>query len=270
MAYSVELVGSREATGGPSPSIVLRYLIVGTDDDALVRALTNAASPVTYGSLVKSQIHTSEEGEEFWHGDVQYSQRKQGNPGDIEWAFEMSAAPATHLSTSLETVAKYPATAPDFKQFLNVRKDGNDLTPDGLDADVATSLTWSETHYLTFASFTPAYIAKLYALRGRVNDDAWRVYAKGEVRLLSVSGSPKGEYVVPLTFRFEAIPNETNIVIGAVTVTAKEGHEYLWVYGEMKEDATAKCKVIQPQGAYVEKIYEYGDFSSIGLPDPWA
>ena len=269
-AYSVELVGSREGTQGPNPSLVLRYLIRGTDDDVLVRALANAGSPVTYDQLLKQQIHTQQEGEEWWLADVQYGTSQLGEAGSVQWSFEIGGGGSQHISQSLETVGKYvnSGTAPDFKGAIGVRRDGNGQAVDGLDIDL-TTFAWSETHHIAYALVTPAYINTLYLLRGKVNDAAWRIFSKGEVRLISVSGSARGQRTVPITFGFEASHNTTGLTVGDITGIAKEGWQYLWTFYEDVEDQTAKELVKNPKAAYVERIHEYGDFADLGLPDPW-
>ncbi len=39
----------------------------------------------------------------------------------------------------------------------------------------------------------------------------------------------------------------------------------MWVRYEDSEDATAKALVKKPVAVYVEKVYEYGDFSGLGI-----
>lgn len=270
-AYTVELVGSREGTQGPNPSLILRYAVHNTDDDYRVRALANAASPPVYDLLVKQRIHTEQEGFGVWFADVEYGPAKLGEPGTVEWSFEIGGGGSQHITQSLTTANKYAAVGapPDFKEAIGVRRDGNGLAVDGLDIDV-TTFAWSETHHLAYNQVTPAYINTLYLLRGRVNDDVWRIFGKGEVRLVSISGSARGEWTVPLTFNFEASHNVTNLKIGDIVGIDKEGWHYLWTFYEDTEDLTANALVKNPKAVYIEQVYEYGDFSQLGLPDPWG
>lgn len=268
--YSVELVGSREGTQGPNPSLILRFLIRGSDDDYLVRALANAASPATYDVLVKQQVHTVQEGEEWWLADVEYGPRKLGEPGAVEWSFEIGGGGSQHISQSLNTIGKYAksGTPPEFKGAIGVRRDGNGLAVDGIDIDV-TTFSWSETHHIAYNLVTPAYVNTLYLLRGKVNDKAWRIFSKGEVRLVTVSGSARGQWTVPITFAFEASHNVTNLQVGDITGIAKEGWHYLWTFYEDVEDQNANELVKNPKAVYVDQVHQYGDFTLLGLPDPW-
>ena len=218
MSYSVELVGSREGTQSASPSLILRFAVFGTDDDFQVRALVGAAAPATYDVLVKQQIHTHQEGPGVWFGDVEYGAAKLGEPGTAEWSFEIGGSATQHITQSLDTAGKYVAegTAPDFKGAIGVRNDGNGLAVDGVDIDL-TSFAWSETHHLAYTAVTPAYINTLYGLRGKVNDAAWRIFDRGEVRLVAISGSARGEWTVPITFSFEASHNVTDLAMPATS-----------------------------------------------------
>ena len=269
-AYTVELVGSREGTQGQDPSLILRYLVRGTDDDFMVRALANSTSPDTYDSLVKKQIHTIQEATEWWLADIEYGARPVGIPGTGEWSFEIGGGATIHVDHSLETVNRYPdGSKPDYKQAIGVRRDGNGLAVDGLDIDL-TTFRWSETHHLDYSLLTPAYVNTLYTLRGRVNDKAWRIFAKGEVLLDAITGAARGEWTVPITFSFAASHNVTGLTIGDITGIDKEGWQYLWIQFEDVEDNDTHLVLKRPKHVFVERMKEYGDFDLLGLPDPWT
>lgn len=68
-----------------------------------------------------------------------------------------------------------------------------------------------------------------------------------------------------ITFRFAASPNVTNLSLGNITVAAKEGWHYLWVRFADDEDNAAHTLIKKPIAAYVEQVYEYGDFSGLGI-----
>jgi hypothetical protein len=44
-----------------------------------------------------------------------------------------------------------------------------------------------------------------------------------------------------------------------------EGWHYLWVRFTDDEDANAKALIKRPIAAYVEQVYPYGNFSSLGI-----
>jgi len=107
--------------------------------------------------------------------------------------------------------------------------------------------------------------AAYFALTGKVNNASWKGFAAGEVLFLGVSGSKRGEDDWEITFRFAASPNRTNIQIGNITVASKKGWEYLWVRYADVEDGGSNTLVKQPVAVYVEKVYEEGDFSALGI-----
>jgi hypothetical protein len=85
------------------------------------------------------------------------------------------------------------------------------------------------------------------------------------VLFLGASGAKRGEEDWEITFRFAASPNMTGLQIGDITGINKKGWEYLWVRYADDEDANAKVLIKKPIAAYVEKVYEDGDFSGLGI-----
>ena len=57
----------------------------------------------------------------------------------------------------------------------------------------------------------------------------------------------------------------TNLTIGDITGVDKKGWEYLWVRYTDSVNDTAKALVKKPIAAYVERVYEYGDFGLLGI-----
>jgi hypothetical protein len=113
----------------------------------------------------------------------------------------------------------------------------------------------------------------LYALTGKVNSTGFWItirgdryqFAAGECLFLGASADEStASDFVDITYRFAASPNRTGITVGDITGISKKGWEYLWVRYADAEDATAKAIVKKPVAAYVEKVYEVGDFSAIG------
>ena len=124
---------------------------------------------------------------------------------------------------------------------------------------------FSETHTIDDADVTPAYKATLFALTGRVNSAAFKGFAAGEVLFGGAAGTKRGEDDWEIAFRFAANPNRTGITIGDIAGINKWGWEYLWVRYADEVDAGAKMLIKKPVGAYVEKVYDEGDFSGLGI-----
>jgi len=85
------------------------------------------------------------------------------------------------------------------------------------------------------------------------------------VLFCGAGGSKRGEEDWEVTFKWAASPNKTDIKIGGITVPSKEGWHYLWVRYRDKDDQAAKELVKDPVAAYVEQVYEYSDFSQLGI-----
>jgi len=152
--------------------------------------------------------------------------------------------------------------------------------------------SFSETHYLADSFVTPAYRGTLFALTGKVNSAAFKGCAAGECLFLGAAGSKRGADDWEIAYRFAASPNRTNIVIGEITVASKKGWEYLWarlqtamhcrletwsatptprteapiaIDRDWRPLAAAKAIVKRPVAAYVEKVYEEGNFAGLGI-----
>ena len=90
-------------------------------------------------------------------------------------------------------------------------------------------------------------------------------FAAGEVLFMGASGSKRGSDDWEITFRFAASPNKTGLTVGDIVGIDKKGWEYMWVRYADAEDAAAKAIVKKPVAVYVEKVYEEGDFSTLGI-----
>ena len=68
-----------------------------------------------------------------------------------------------------------------------------------------------------------------------------------------------------ITFRFAVSPNQSSLQVGKLKVPNKRGWDYLWVRYADTEDTASHTLVKSPLGAYVERVYEEGDFSALGI-----
>ncbi len=261
----VEKFESRMITTGTNPSVELRYVIRGTNDDVEARNALVAFSPATYDSwgsgwfyLPRESISVQPVGDLLWEGVVRYGPFTPTN--ESTFAFDTGGG-TQHITQSKQTVAKYPAgTAPDFKGAIGVTND----SVEGVDITVPV-YQFSETHYLPDETVTPAYRLTLFQLTGRVNAGAFKGFNAGEVLFLGASGSRRGYGDWEITFRFAASPNVSNLTIGDITGIDKKGWEYLWVRYADSEDAAAKALVKKPLAVYIERVYDNGDMSLLGI-----
>lgn len=263
----VEKFESRQVTTGHYPTVELRYTVRGTNDDVEARSALAANSPALYdpwgGGLLflpRDTISIQPVGDELWEGIVRYGTVPQTN--ESTFAFDTGGG-TQHITQSLQTVGAYAppgATAPDFKGAIGV-------TPDSVEGvDIAVPVYhFSETHYLPAEIVTEAYKGTLFSLTGKVNGGAFKGFAAGECLFLGAAGAKRGSGDWEITFRFAASPNVTNLTVGDINGINKKGWEYLWVrYADSVDDA-AKALVKKPVAAYVERVYEYGDFNLLGI-----
>ena len=259
MAVTIhEKFDSREATEGVQQSVAeLVYVVQGTEDDATVRTLVQNTIPAFYAELPFQEYRIEPAGNGLWDVTVRYSSQEGS---ESEFTFDTSGG-TTHVSQSLETIAKYAPpekTAPDFKGAIGVTTD----SVDGTDITVPV-YSFTETHYIPQASVTPAYKATLFFLTGRTNLAAFKGFQPGEVLFLGASGAKRGKDDWEITFRFAASPNVTGLTVGDIQDIDKKGWEYLWVRYADAEDQNVLVK--QPIAVYVERVYEKGDFAGLGI-----
>lgn len=260
MATISERFDSRESTeGADSPSVDLIYMVEGTEDDATVRALVEATIPALYAGLIFQSYHINHEGGGVWEISARYGKQEAKETGESSFSFDTGGVTA-HITQSLATVNSYAAsgTAPDCQGAIGVTSD----SVEGADVTVPV-YNFSETHYLDDALVTGAFKTALFQLTGRVNGGPFKGFAPGEVLFLGASGAKRGNEDWEITFRFAASPNVTGLAIGPLAGIEKQGWEYLWVRYADSEDQNQIVK--QPIAAYVERVYELGDFGSLGI-----
>lgn len=263
----VERFESRQGTTGNNPSVELHYHVRGTNDDVEARAALAALAPTLYDPWGTSMIYLPRDtitlqpaGDELWEGIVRYGMLPPTNGSTF--AFDTGGG-TQHITQSRQTVGAYaPAgkTAPDFRGAIGVTPD----SVEGVDITVPV-YHFSETHYLPNSTVTLAYKGTLCGLTGKVNSAWFKGLAAGECLFLGAAGAKRGSGDWEITYRFAASPNVTNLTVGDITGINKGGWQYLWVRYEDSVDDTAKALVKKPLAAYVERVYEYGDFSLLGI-----
>jgi len=258
---------SRRSTTGDNPSAELVYTVRGTTDDIEARTATEAESPATYDGLPRQSVSVEPVGEDHWDATVRYALTQSTPPQTGDSAFSFDTGGGTqHITQSKATVGTYAAsgtTAPDFQGAIGVTHD----SVNGVDVTVPV-YQFSETHYLPDSQVDSAYKGTLFALTGKVNAGSFRGFAAGELLFLGASGSRRGTGADDdweITFRFAASPNVSGLSVGPINGIAKQGWEYLWVRYADAEDTGAGAIVKRPVAAYVERVYESGNFGGLGI-----
>ena len=267
MATLTEKIDSREWTTGEKPTVTMHYTLDGTPDDLTAKTLLLNSTPTNYDGLVRDEctldpifVDTTT-GQGKWECTVRYVAPENTQPPVGESSFSFDTGGGTqHITQSITTVNKYAPpgkTAPDFKGAVGVTHDN----VEGVDITVPV-YNFSETHYIDDGDVNKA---AYFALTGKTNNAAWKGFAAGEVLFLGASGSKRGSDDWEITFRFAASPNKTGLTVGDIVGINKAGWEYMWVRYADAEDAVAKAIVKKPVAVYVEKVYEDGDFSTLGI-----
>jgi hypothetical protein len=269
MATLTEKIDSREWTEGDKSSVTFHYILDGTDDDLAARDLLLSSTPTLYDGLVRDECTLEPifvdtvAGVGKWECSVRYVSPEYTEPqvGDSSFAFDTGGG-TQHITQSLATVGVYSASGlpPIFEGAIGVTHDN----VEGVDITVPI-YNFSETHYLADAFVTPSYKSALFYLTGKVNNCLFKGLVAGECLFLGASGTKRGVEGWEINYRFAASPNRTNFQVGTVSVASKKGWEYLWVRYADKVDAGSKTLVKVPTAAYVEQVYEYADFSALGI-----
>ena len=150
------------------------------------------------------------------------------------------------------TQAKFGSSATDFGNSINVQGDGS---VEGVDILVPT-MTRTMVAYLPDSVVNPVYQLNLRDAVGKTNSDSFLGYEAGELLLLSVAGSKRGEEDWHMQYDFSVGKNREGLNVAGISGINKKAHEYLWVAYEQDEEATAKRMKPTATGVYVATVYE--------------
>lgn len=258
------------------------YHVKGASSVSSVIAAVSAVAPVNVADpihpvwLQRSEFQWSPLGFELWEVSVLFEnpdvidQKRQLETGSYRFSFSTTGGTARIL-TSLETIKGYTSAGPfnpanfdandvpNFKQAIGVTRE-NDVQ--GVDI-IVPALKFSIEYRQPLATITDAYVRQLETLTGKVNDDMFYNRPKGEVLFMGSSGSQGTDSDPTITYEFVRIPNINGQTIGDIANVSKKGHEYLWCLFEEKAQKKYVPKV--PLAVYVERVYDYDDFSLLGI-----
>ena len=104
---------ARRVSGGDSPSVVLNWIVLGTSDDLLVKALVRATTPAIYDGLVLQTVAVKETAPEAWDCQAKYGVRKPPKEYEYKFAFDTTGG-KQKITQAYETIASYaqPARRP--------------------------------------------------------------------------------------------------------------------------------------------------------------
>jgi hypothetical protein len=267
MIQVYEAFPSREfIDGGESPSWTFNWIVLGTSDDLVVKAMVRGATPATYDGLILQNVAAKETAPEAWECQAKYGARKPPEQNEYKFSFDTTGG-KQKITQSKETIQKYAPegkTAPDHKGAIGVTDHG----VEGCEI-VAPKFAWSETWQLPLADYGWAYSQTLKAITGRVNSDAFRGFPAGQVLFHGGKGSAsnKDPTLIEITYSFEQSDDVEGQTIGDITGVTKAGWQYLWVHYTEEHDSTADALARRPDSAYVERVYDTANFTLLGIGD---
>ncbi len=251
---------------GICDSAKLCYLVFeAADEKSAVEAVYNH-TPARYSGVPLELVEIEERlAENIFKVSAAYrstSSSQAAASADEEPAFSFDTGGGTqHITQSLETVGRYPASAPDLNGAIGY--DGQSVA--GVEITMPV-MNFSETRYLKNSKVTTAYKARVAECTGRINNAKFKGYGKGEVLFLGASGAKRGsssDDLWEITFKFAVSPNRKDIRLGGITVPSKYGWDYLWV--RYADNVGNDVLVKRPCAAYCERVYEFADFGKLGL-----
>jgi len=258
----------------------LMFIGYGSDDDAIARAGFLAVIPNLFFGLLLQNVSIEPLGGLMWKADAKYDSIVTAvNPGQgatpestpppappgtqplgADYSFDISVV-SEHITQSKQTIDRAGPNfgfAPNNEQAIGITQDG-EVT--GVDR-MSPHFEWSLTR--TFGYITLDYLNLLYTLTGKVNNDIFYGYPKGDVLFMGASMQAKGTENATVSYKFACQPTVLNINLRpGLVVPKKEGWQYLWVSYKNVNDVGQLTQ--QPFYYYVEKIYDYADFSLIGI-----
>jgi len=255
------------------------WRVSGESIASIARAVAWNVAPPVFGGCLKCDLRLQELGGGEWDATVEYSRLgSREEESNVSWTFDIGTS-NLHITQALEHVQSYK-TGGTFTAAhggaIGVHQDGNTRKVEGCDI-VVPVFSWEETHNLPAATVaTHAWITAMEAAVAHINGLPFRIWEKGELLLLGISGSHASllEKNCPVTYKFASSRTKTGMTIGsgeaAISDVDKEGNHYLWIeYEEIKDEGVNRLTK-RPVAVHVERVYDYTNLANLCLPDPWS
>jgi len=252
-----ERPNTRRTTSNP-PTATFEWVCEGVADSGSVKALALSGTPasvfVEEGVLFRDQIEVNEAGFCVYYVTVSYKKTKNETGS---YGFNFSSSGGTlHITHSRETVNKYPGTIRTQNQAIDL---GKDNVPRGTEIIIpALKMSYRFKHPLGVVN--EAFAIAMYEVTGTVNSASWHGMPAGEVLFMGADGSDGTDAEAEVTYNVIREKNLSDLVIGAITGIAKDGHDFLWVHWQ--DDVVDGKPGVKPRGVYVERLYRRVDFSA--------
>ena len=193
-----------------------------------------------------------------WEIVFSYESRAYDDTDPLTWTFSGTTLGKTQLVTQSYATTRYGGSAPNYGSAINVDQNGVKGVEIGI-----PGLEFQIEKTLARGILTLAYVMTLVNLTYKTNIAAFRNFAAGELLFLGAEFRNGSTGEVTVVFKFSASPNRTGLSFGTISGVAKKGHEYLWIdYEAWESDGYV---IRRPRGVYVERVYEEGDFTLLGI-----
>lgn len=250
-------------------SLEIPYLVFEAEDEAAALGAVRVAAEKQIENLVLRTVELSERVNQSifkvtaGYEPLVFDTGDGGSENEPSFNFDTGGG-TKHITQSLQTIGRFPATAPDFSGAIEVDNEGN---VNGVDIAMPV-MNFSETHYFSPGRVSTSYKKRVADVTGCVNSGNFKGYAAGEVLFLGASGSRRGKHsrdYWEISFKFAVSPNVSNLRVGPLTVSSKKGWDYLWVRYADDVSTDRRALIKKPVAAYVEKVYEQADFGGLGI-----
>lgn len=193
-----------------------------------------------------------------WEIVFSYESRAYDNTDPLTWTFSGTTLGKTQLVTQSYGTTRYGGSAANYGSAINVDQNGVKGVEIGI-----PGLEFQIEKTLARGVLSLIYVMTLVHLTYKTNVADFRNFAAGELLFLGAEFRNGSTGEVTVVFKFSASPNRTGLSFGTISGVAKKGHEYLWIDYEAWESGGYVIR--RPRGVYVERVYEEGDFTSLGI-----
>jgi hypothetical protein len=182
---------------------------------------------------------------------------------EFEYEFDIGTQSQNITQSKGTTYYRVPNSGSNINPYFGNAINVQEGRVNGVDVLLPT-FAWSETYIFPANVVSESYKTTLYNLTGTKNNATFRLKAAGEVLFTGCRGRLRNEDEFSLQFSFVASPNVTNLNVNGMFIT-KKGHDFVWFLYADQNDSNASTVVKRPVYAYVEKVYEDGNFALLGI-----
>lgn len=262
----------------------ISYLITGEASAADAYALLLTTAPSSSGGLPRRTLEASVEEQESedgagnidYVGTVPYGKGGGSTTSDLEVGdtriLMSTIGGSVHITQSLETTHSF-GDAEDHEEAIGVDGEGNvtgtDIATGGLDITIikivaSTALTTSYVSNILSLS-TPNPHTNDATFSHTDSDGRAISLSAGEMLFLGFTNTPRGNGEDELRFNFKGSANLADALPQTAWTVPKDGWEHLWIRYKQDVDGAANKLVAVPASAYVEKVYESGNYGLLSL-----